>query len=666
MQIAKHTLLLTVTLLLSTALGCAEAGDEVVQEPTAPTWNNSGDGGSAGGGAGDPGGGTTQPPDGPPACEDELRRCSHSFSLVAQGGEQSVSVHGDFAPDGWDNGVAMTLTDGVWSAEVDVPWDTAVQYKFVVEGNWIQDPANPEQIDDGNGNTNSLLSGLTCEEWTCVPELVGAFDWRDAVLYFVFVDRFYDGDPGNNTAVGGVESAANYQGGDWAGVLAKIEEGYFTDLGVNVLWLSVPMDNSDDSGMGTDGHMHSAYHGYWPRDLNAPEARFGTMDELVALVDAAHERDIKVIVDYAMNHVHISSPVYAQHKDWFWPLDNNGNYCVCGQGCGWGGDDGRRCWFTDYLPDFNFTNPAARDFSVSNAIKWIQDTGIDGFRLDAVKHIEDAWITELRARVKSEIEPVSGERFYMVGETYTGDKDTIKYYVNPSTMLDGQFDFPLRAAMISALLTRSAPMTDLAGFLGANDGYYGAGIMSTFIGNHDVPRSIHFAQDNPAWSNPWDDGKNIAWAYQPGLPSESSAFERLANAFTVLYALPGVPLIYYGDEIGLPGAGDPDNRRAMQWSGYSPAQETLKKHLASLATIRAAHPAMRRGARTTLSATTETMAFRMQEGSDVVIVAVNRGDNAASVGGLDAGSYTDALSGAAHSGPTVQVPARSSLVLTTP
>src|SRR5690606_25598464 len=147
------------------------------------------------------------------------------------------------------------------------------------------------------------------------------------------------------------------------------------------------------------------------------------------LVEAAHQRDILVIVDYAMNHVHADSPIYQQNPGWFWPIQNGNQYCVCGQGCGWDGADGRRCWFTDYLPDFNFTVQAARDFSVSNALQWITDTGIDGFRLDAVKHIENSWILDLRARVKAEIEPVSQQHFYMVGETFTGDKGTIASYV---------------------------------------------------------------------------------------------------------------------------------------------------------------------------------------------------------------------------------------------
>ncbi len=346
---------------------------------------------------------------GPPMCEDDLKRCEHVFTYPA-GSEAAVEVRGDFAPDGWTVGVPMTKTGNQWSASVKISWKTKVLYKFVVDGVWIADPANPDKADDGFGAFNSVLQGTTCETWTCEPKLLGTFDWRDAVLYFVFVDRFLDGDPSNNgAAIPGVAPPAAYQGGDWKGVLQKVDEGYFNDLGVNVLWLTVPFENTDASGMGSDGHAYSAYHGYWPTDLTKPESHFGSAAELKALIDGAHAKGLKVVLDYAMNHVHITSPVYAQHQDWFWPLnDASVSNCVCGGGCGWDGAQAKRCWFTDYLPDFNYQNAAARRFSVDNAVQWIKDTGADGFRLDAVKHIEDAWLTDLRKRVSTEIETVTG------------------------------------------------------------------------------------------------------------------------------------------------------------------------------------------------------------------------------------------------------------------
>jgi glycosidase len=652
--------------------GSGELQNHSYSPPTGVGGFDPGDGGfgtGTGMGAGNPQGSSSGTGGGgPPMCDDSLKRCDHVFTYPV-GPETTVEVRGDFASDGWTSGVPMTKSGSTWSATVPVPWNTDVLYKFLINGTmWIADPGNPDQVPDGFGAFNSKLTGGTCATWSCAAPLMGTFDWRDAVLYFAFVDRFLDGNPANNGAqVPSVAPAANYQGGDYAGVTKKIQDGYFTDLGINVLWLTVPMDNPEVSGIGTDGKLYSAYHGYWPQNLDQTEERFGAMAELKGLVDAAHLVNIKVILDYAMNHVHQSSPVYAQHPDWFWPLLFNGQSCVCGApACQWDSAQAKRCWFADYLPDFNFTVAAARQFSVDNAISWAKNTGADGFRLDAVKHIEDAWITDLRARVKTDIEATTKEHFYMVGETFTGDQNLIKYYVDPVNKLDGQFDFPLRQRLLTSVLMRSTPMTDLEGFMNGNDGFYGSGIMSTFFGNHDVPRSIHFAEDAPLWGDPWSDGKDRNWSNQPGLTAGTKAFERMANAFTILLTTKGVPLIYYGDEVGMPGAGDPDNRRMMQWSGYSAGQSLLLGRVKKLTAIRAAHPALRRGGRSTVWVNADTYAYKMTSGSDLVYVAVNRSDSAQSIGNLPSGSHQDLIGGGMVTGPTVTVPPRSSMVFAGP
>lgn len=632
--------------------------------------SSSGQGGTS---SGEGMGGTSSMPDAgveepkPPECGDDLKRCDHEFTYPA-GGETSVVVRGDFAPDGWSVGVPMTKSGALWKATVPVPWNVDVQYKFFVDGSkWVTDPVNPEKVNDGQNGQNSLLKGGTCGWWSCAdPPLVGGFDWRDAVLYFVFVDRFFDGDPSNNGSPS-VDKLADYQGGDWAGVTKKIEEGYFNDLGVNALWLTVPLDNTSTPGKGTgnDNKMYSAYHGYWPSNMTAAEEHFGTKADLKALVDAAHAKNIKVIIDYAMNHVHKDSPVYAEHKDWFWPLDDGQvKNCVCGQGCSWDeAYQARRCWFTDYLPDFNFTNDAARKFSIDNALQWVNETGVDGFRLDAVKHIETSWLVDLRARVTAEIESTTKQHFYMVGETFTGDQGLIKSYVDPQKMLDGQFDFPLRMKMAENMLLRKGSMADLEGFMAQNDTYYGAGIMSTFIGNHDIPRAIHLAEDTPVWDNQWTDGKDKSWSNLPGQPSSTSAYQRLANTFTLLLTTRGVPLIYYGDEIGLAGGGDPDNRRFMQWSGYNAGQQGLLDHIKKLTKIRAEHPALRKGTRQPLGASNDVLTYRMSSGGDVVYVTMNRGDGDQQASGLPGGVLEDLLTGESLSGSTVTVKARSSRVM---
>lgn len=628
--------------------------------------NGSGSGAGSGTGSSSSSGtgGSIDP--GNPVCADPQKRCQHLFTYTGDGTETSVEVRGDFNTQGWTVGAPMTKQGSVWSANVEIPYNQQVQYKLVINGStWITDPENPNEIDDGFGGKNSLLTPIACDPWTCAP--ADTF-WSDAILYFVFVDRFLDGDPANNGApTPGVQQPADYRGGDWAGVSQKIDEDYFTNLGVNVLWLSVPADNTELAGQGSSGdpHDYSAYHGYWPENLDQPEERFGTMADLQTVVEKAHQKNIKVIVDYAMNHVHSSAPVYQAHPDWFWPLsDSQVQNCLCGApGCDWDGPNGKRCWFTSYLPDFNFQNPAARTYSVDNALWWIQQTGIDGFRLDAVKHIETQWLLDLRARVTAEIEPSKPQHFYMVGETFTGNRTLIAQYVNPETMLDGQFDFPLRASIVSSVLMRQGSMQDLSNEMGFSEAAFAGGTMSTFLGNHDVPRSIHFAEDQPLWDDAWAGGKESSWSNTPGLPSGTSAFQRLANAFTVLYTLRGVPLIYYGDEIGLPGAGDPDNRRPMQWSGYSQGQDLLLDHVRKLGAIRQSHPALRRGNRQTLWVTADTLAYSMTHESEVVYVAINRSDAAQQVAGLPSGQLTDLLTNGTVSGPAIDVPARSAMIL---
>jgi glycosidase len=626
----------------------------------------------------------------PFVCPDELKRCTHTFTFPF-GGESSVELRGDFGgPETWETGKPMAHEGGVWKVDVAIPYGQPVQYKFFVDGaDWKIDPAQPT-VTDANQNTNNTFAGTTCDPAICEEEGAlppGVFDWRDSVIYFAFVDRFLNADPGNDCDVpgvsGGTKSIANYQGGDWAGVTQKIDEGYFHDLGVNTIWLTVPFDNPNVAGQGQGGdtHQYSGYHGYWPKlDSDDPaslasESCFGTFAELKALVAAAHAKGLKVLFDYAMVHVHASSGIFANHPDWFWPNDNgHGGNCICGEGCSWDTVPEREhCWFTSYLPHWNYTNATARDYSVNNAIEWIKQTadasgnGVDGFRADAIKHVDVSWLTELRARIKSDIlaKQTPQQRFYMVGETYDfGNRDLIKSYVDPSTKLDGQFDFPLRAQVVSNVIMRLGSMTDLSNFMNSNDYFYGASaVMSTFIGNHDLPRIIHLAANDRLWGdNQGADGKDRAWQNQPGPVAEREAYERVANGFAVLFTNRGAPLVYYGDEIGLPGAGDPDNRRAMQWSGLSVNQTYLFDRVKKLGDIRSKHPALRRGTRTTLEASADVWVYSRVTTGDAVYVAINRGDGDKSVSTLPSGPLTELVTGQAANGPNATIPARQTRI----
>lgn len=628
-------------------------------------------------------------PEKPFVCPEPLKRCAHSITYPFHG-ETSVELRGDFGgPDTWIAGKAMTRAGNVWTVDITVPFGKAIAYKFFVDGTtWLVDDAQPT-IKDAGGNTNNMFVGKTCEPAICEEEGAlppGVFDWRDAIIYFVFVDRFFNGNTSNDCDIAGVsggsKSIANYQGGDWAGVTQKIEEGYFTKLGVNTLWITVPFDNPQVAGRGVggDSHTYSGYHGYWPKlDSSDPtklqhESCFGSFADLKTLVQTAHENGLKVLFDYAMVHVHSSSAVFADHADWFWPNSKDGSSdCICGGAtCKWE-TDAERCWFTDYLPHWNYTNAAARAYSVNQAVEWIKQTkdssgfGVDGFRADAIKHVDSSWLTELRAKIATEILPsqAPAQRFYMVGETYDfNDRNLLKSYVDPTTKLDGQFDFPLRAHLVQSVIMRTENMTDLASFMNSNDYFYGSkAVMSTFVGNHDLPRIIHLAANNRLWGdNQADDGKGNAWSGQPGPVAELEAYERVANAFGVLYTNRGAPLIYYGDEIGMPGAGDPDNRRLMQWTALDTKQAFLKDRLKKLGMIRSAHPALRRGTRTTLESSEDVWVYSRITSDDAVYVAINRSDASKEVSTLPQGTYVELLTDAPVTGPHVTVPARQTRI----
>ncbi len=693
--------------------------------PDASGWTpgNAGNGGGYGYGygGGTPDGGKPVDATVGPACPVSAQLCPEAFTFPFNG-ESSVSVMGDYSPTGWTVGTPMVHSGtgpfgSEWYAQVPVPYGQPVQYKFKVNGSstWVVDPSNPSVVDAGSGNSNSVDAPLTCANPTCAQAgalASGVFDWRDAVIYFVFVDRFNVGTSQSPTcSVSGASvgqnsaTSANYLGGNWAGVTAKINAGYFTSLGVNTLWLTVPVKNADTAlgaGVGACGstgcaatpYEYTAYHGYWPSDPTVIEPCFGTAAELQALVAAAHTSGLKVLFDYAMVDVHTSSDVYKNNPSWFT------SFCQCGDtAAGCGNYNDYKCWFAPYLAHFDFTNSsAARSYSVNAALQLVKTYGNDAFRLDAIKQVDPSWLSSLRPQINAYESQAADagvtQHFYMVGETYDfDDMAYIRSFIDPTNGLDGQFDFPLRYRLVQAMLLRdSSPMLDpaipggspwtynspagmqgLAKFMDVNDSFYPPGtVMSTFIGNQDLPRSIHYAEQTiPSWLGGnvgaalTTNGAGNAWANEPSLETDPNTYERMANAFAVLFTNRGAPLVYYGDEVGLPGAGDPDNRRMMQWTGYSAAQQGLHDRVAALLKIRAAHPALRRGTRTTLSVDNDLWLFSQTTpvgaAVDTVYVAINRSDTARTVTGVPAGLTELVVAGGASTGSD-PVPARQTRI----
>jgi glycosidase len=640
------------------------------------------------------------------------------------------------------------------------------EYKFVVDGTWLPDPANPDTAPDGFGSVNSVLTVAACPQAGALtlvshatdadarsfrarfsaaaavdPALVtvtvdrapapaGALtadaagttltltltglatgihdvrvtsggvtlllkvyvgvstDWRDVVLYFALTDRFANGDRSNDAPVPGVDPRVNYQGGDFAGLQAKLEEGYFDDLGVGAIWLSWPIDNpdgyEDGSHVDQDGcglspttaqrspMRYTGYHGYWPSRLDRTDEHFGTREELQDLVVAAHARGIRIVLDFTANHVHDSSPLWTEHQ-------GDGWFNVPAQICevvGWDSAP-QTCWFTAYLPDLDFRNAAARAALLEHAIGWAKDVGADGFRLDAVKHIDMQFVRDLRAAVHRELE-LTGVDFYIVGETFTGDAGLIASFVGPDR-LHGQFDFPANLQIRLGFATHEKGLDAMDGDVRAARATYGAGasLMSPFIGNHDIARFISHAAGMIA-CGVWDVTSNIAqgWRRPPGQPADLAPYEKLRLALTYTWTVPGVPLLYYGDEFGLPGAGDPDNRRFMRFDGELSAHESATlAFVQRLGQARAAHPALRTGALSgALWAEADFLAYARTLPTQRAVVLLNRGGGTKTgtlqVGGVgitDGTRLVDVLgSGApqtvAGGGLAFSVPARSAAI----
>lgn len=487
------------------------------------------------------------------------------------------------------------------------------------------------------------------------------FAWQDSVLYFAMTDRFANGDPENDAPAPCVpaeikKKGTDWMGGDWKGLEARIEEGYFDRLGVTAIWISAPNDNPDGCfGGDLSGATYTGYHAYFPLSLDQPENHFGTMDELRSMTAAAHRRGIRILMDLDANHVFEDSDLWTAHKEWF-----NQERKLCGRDDNWN-QAPIVCWFQEYLPDLDYRNDEAVEAMTDSAIEWARAADLDGFRVDAVKHMVHAFGYHLRDKVRRHLEG-SGVPFWMVGETYVDawgleggkNESTIRAYVSDRE-LTGQFDFPLYWEILTALGRRESTLAHLSQVAAATRPYYleafpGA-VMSNFLGNHDVPRFITHADG--AIRDRWGNGaKELGWENPPGLPTSPEPFRRLQQAFAFLMTLPGVPLIYYGDEIGMPGAGDPDNRRMMVFDGLSPNQVAVRDAVGKLAAFRAAHPATRSGSYVEIYVDPEWLAYGLHGSGDAVLVILNRGDARAvsfstlALPGFPAeGPLTDALTG---------------------
>lgn len=414
--------------------------------------------------------------------------------------------------------------------------------------------------------------------------------WNDRVFYEVFVRSFYDSD-GDGI-------------GDLAGLIEKLDylnDGDPTttdDLGVTGLWL-MPVAQSP------------SYHGYDVTDYYTIEQDYGSNEDFQRLIDEAHRRGIKVIVDLVLNHTSNQHPWFiasasgpeSDQRDWYiWsPTDDGSRAPWQGGGPVWHqrGDAYYFGLFWEGMPDLNYRNPEVTAEMERVARFWLEEMGVDGFRLDAVRHLVEegttyagapathAWLAQFDDFVDT-VDPTA----LTVGEVWDVTAQTAPYVRGDE--VDLVFEFNLADAILASV-DRGRP-TGTAEELAAILAAYPEGQFATFLTNHDQPRVATILGSDPAG---------------------------LKLAATTLLTLPGVPFIYYGEEIGMTGS-KPDEliRTPMQWSaaanaGFTSGQpwqpvnrgfeevnvasqdadpDSLLSHYRRLIHLRHGHPALLRGA----------------------------------------------------------------------
>jgi len=440
------------------------------------------------------------------------------------------------------------------------------------------------------GCSNDLLIPLKFGKVIVNTASLKRTDLNAQVLYFLLVDRFFDGNTLNNKSINDTEVSpkANYMGGDFAGIIKKIKDGYFDTLGTNTLWIS-PVNLNPDEAYAEFPEPHrkfSGYHGYWPVSSVKVDYRFGTEQEFKNLVSIAHKKNINVILDYVANHVHKNHPLYKQHPDWFTPMvlpDGRKNIRL------W--DEQRlTTWFDTFLPTLDFSKKEVVECMTDSALYWIKTYNLDGFRHDATKHIPENYWRRLTQKIKMEITIHGNRNFYQIGETY-GSRELIGSYVNTGE-LDAQFDFNLFFDIRSVLLNKNESFEKLNRSIVSSLEYYGYhNLMGNITGNHDIARFISYASG--ALSTKEDD-KEAGWNRDIEI-KDTMGYKKLSMLTALVMTLPGVPVIYYGDETGMPGAGDPDNRRVMKFNGLTNLQKHTKLTAQKLITLRRTNMALMYG-----------------------------------------------------------------------
>jgi glycosidase len=411
----------------------------------------------------------------------------------------------------------------------------------------------------------TLIAVVLCFMKTTNVMAIDKISQKD-MIYFVFTDRFYDGDKTNNQGVSKANPSA-YHGGDFQGIIDKLD--YISGLGFTTIWIS-PVVENDENG----------YHGYWTKDFYKTNEHFGTMEKLKELVNKAHEKNIKVMFDLVVNHTGEKNPwaFDSEHKGWFHPQVGITDYN--------NQSDVENGWLYN-LPDFNTENPKVQKYLIDMAKWWIKETGIDGYRLDTVRHVPKAFWKEFSNEIKKDYPD-----FFLLGEVFNDNVEYLAGYQN--TGIDGLVDFPAYSK-ITAVFKEDRTAEALAKLIKEASTYKNKNLMGTFIDNHDVQRFVNNIYNLPT--------------------------ERTKCALAFMYTYTGIPVMYYGDEIAMAGGNDPDNRRDMDFAAA--AKSPVTNYVKKLAEIRKSNPALTDGNIEVLSSTPNILCFARQYKNNTVIVAFN-------------------------------------------
>ena len=426
-------------------------------------------------------------------------------------------------------------------------------------------------------------------------------DWSDAVVYFVLIDRFADGDPANNLTHQ-PKNPGGWHGGDLRGLREQLDE--IASLGATAIWINpvqrqidfgLPVNPMPEAGV-RDWFEHWGFHGYWIDDFYALEPRFGDEQELKLLVEAAHERGIKVLLDVVYNHSGYGARYEVEPKFAGWIRREQPDCETDPLRCRVGG-----------LPDFATEKPEVAEYVLEANIGLARRTGLDGFRLDTVKHIDHDFWQLHRARTRAEL----GEDFFLLGEVWGGSATVLDPWFEGDE-LDAGFDFTFRGSCRDFMAGRMRSVAYSA-YLErrhrVRDGYH----LAHYLSSHDEPLQLH---------------------------EMGGDRERFRLCVALQMTTLGIPVIYYGEEVARQGSVWPTNRQPMPWGARAvkpgagiERDEQMREWYRRLIALRRAHPALSSGPYAALHTDGDLLVFRKgsADGADAVIVAINRGERPASI-----------------------------------